>query len=82
MDFHDMAGTTKRSLWVISRQFVPACGELCCFCPGLRTRSWKPVKRYLNIMQFISKHVLGHLLNVQFISKHVLGHLLNVFLHL
>ncbi|XP_021724121.1 uncharacterized protein LOC110691493 [Chenopodium quinoa] len=31
---------------VISRQVLPACGSLCFFCPGLRTRSRQPVKRY------------------------------------
>ncbi|KAI3750265.1 hypothetical protein L2E82_20898 [Cichorium intybus] len=35
---------------VISRQVVPACGHLCCFCPGLRTRSRQPVKRYKKLI--------------------------------
>ncbi|KAL8232689.1 hypothetical protein R6Q57_002467 [Mikania cordata] len=35
---------------VISRQVVPACGSLCCFCPGLRTRSRQPVKRYRKLI--------------------------------
>ncbi|KAA3465198.1 Armadillo-type [Gossypium australe] len=30
----------------ISRQVLPACGSLCFLCPGLRTRSRQPVKRY------------------------------------
>ncbi|XP_076884449.1 protein SEMI-ROLLED LEAF 2-like [Bidens hawaiensis] len=35
---------------VISRQVLPACGALCCFCPGLRTRSRQPVKRYKKLI--------------------------------
>lgn len=35
---------------VISRQVLPACGSLCCFCPGLRTRSRQPVKRYKKLI--------------------------------
>ncbi|KAK9053622.1 hypothetical protein SSX86_024696 [Deinandra increscens subsp. villosa] len=36
---------------VISRQVVPACGSLCCcFCPGLRTRSRQPLKRYKKLI--------------------------------
>ncbi|KAF5785876.1 hypothetical protein HanRHA438_Chr10g0446221 [Helianthus annuus] len=36
---------------VISRQVVPCCGALCCcFCPGLRTRSRQPVKRYKKLI--------------------------------
>ncbi|KAI3806547.1 hypothetical protein L1987_22454 [Smallanthus sonchifolius] len=35
---------------VISRQVVPACGALCCFCPGLRTRSRQPLKRYKRLI--------------------------------
>ncbi|XP_071715628.1 protein SEMI-ROLLED LEAF 2-like isoform X2 [Rutidosis leptorrhynchoides] len=38
---------------VISRQVLPACGSLCCFCPGLRTRSRQPVKRYKNLISDI-----------------------------
>ncbi|KAE8734391.1 hypothetical protein F3Y22_tig00000765pilonHSYRG00063 [Hibiscus syriacus] len=30
----------------ISRHVMPACGSLCFLCPGLRTRSRQPVKRY------------------------------------
>ncbi|KAK8609218.1 hypothetical protein V6N13_025524 [Hibiscus sabdariffa] len=30
----------------ISRHVMPACGNLCFLCPGLRTRSRQPVKRY------------------------------------
>ncbi|KAD0702503.1 hypothetical protein E3N88_43834 [Mikania micrantha] len=35
---------------VISRQVVPACGTLCCLCPGLRTRSRQPLKRYKRLI--------------------------------
>ncbi|KAJ9565394.1 hypothetical protein OSB04_001360 [Centaurea solstitialis] len=35
---------------VISRRVLPACGSLCCFCPGLRTRSRQPVKRYKKLI--------------------------------
>ncbi|KAL2320766.1 hypothetical protein Fmac_029735 [Flemingia macrophylla] len=35
---------------VISRQVVPACGNLCFLCPSLRTRSRQPVKRYKKLI--------------------------------
>ncbi|OMO71295.1 Armadillo-type [Corchorus capsularis] len=38
---------------VISRQVLPACGSLCFFCPGLRTRSRQPVKRYKKLISDI-----------------------------
>ena len=38
---------------VISRRVLPACGSLCCFCPGLRTRSRQPVKRYKKLISDI-----------------------------
>ncbi|KAK1412920.1 hypothetical protein QVD17_34524 [Tagetes erecta] len=41
---------------VISRQIVPACGALCCFCPGLRTRSRQPLKRYKKLIADIFPH--------------------------
>lgn len=31
---------------VMSRRVVPACGNLCFFCPSMRARSRQPVKRY------------------------------------
>ncbi|XP_021659435.2 protein SEMI-ROLLED LEAF 2 isoform X3 [Hevea brasiliensis] len=31
---------------VMSRRVLPACGNLCFFCPSLRARSRQPVKRY------------------------------------
>ncbi|KAM7264985.1 hypothetical protein ACFE04_002668 [Oxalis oulophora] len=38
---------------VISRQVLPACGNLCFFCPALRTRSRQPVKRYKKLISDI-----------------------------
>lgn len=38
---------------VISRQVVPACDNLCFFCPALRTRSRQPVKRYKHLISDI-----------------------------
>ncbi|XP_061340367.1 protein SEMI-ROLLED LEAF 2 [Gastrolobium bilobum] len=35
---------------VISRQVLPACGNLCFFCPSLRARSRQPVKRYKKLI--------------------------------
>ncbi|XP_019058776.1 PREDICTED: uncharacterized protein LOC104818426 isoform X2 [Tarenaya hassleriana] len=35
---------------VISRQLLPACGDLCIFCPALRARSRQPVKRYKKLI--------------------------------
>ncbi|GMH18201.1 hypothetical protein Nepgr_020042 [Nepenthes gracilis] len=35
---------------VVSRRVVPACGNLCCFCPSLRARSRQPVKRYKKLL--------------------------------
>ncbi|XP_020212613.1 uncharacterized protein LOC109797106 isoform X2 [Cajanus cajan] len=35
---------------VISRQVVPACGNLCFLCPSIRTRSRQPVKRYKKLI--------------------------------
>ncbi|KAK7285589.1 hypothetical protein RJT34_20365 [Clitoria ternatea] len=35
---------------VISRQVLPACGNLCVFCPSLRARSRQPVKRYKKLI--------------------------------
>ncbi|KAI4300782.1 hypothetical protein L6164_034118 [Bauhinia variegata] len=35
---------------VISRQVLPACGNLCIFCPALRARSRQPVKRYKKLI--------------------------------
>ncbi|XVE61142.1 hypothetical protein DITRI_Ditri06bG0016200 [Diplodiscus trichospermus] len=35
---------------VISRQVLPACGNLCFFCPALRARSRHPVKRYKKLI--------------------------------
>lgn len=38
---------------VMSRKVLPACGNLCCFCPSLRARSRQPVKRYKKILAAI-----------------------------
>ncbi|KAL1351285.1 hypothetical protein HN51_015208 [Arachis hypogaea] len=35
---------------VISRKVLPACGNLCFFCPSLRARSRQPVKRYKRLI--------------------------------
>ncbi|XP_033517313.1 protein SEMI-ROLLED LEAF 2 isoform X3 [Nicotiana tomentosiformis] len=35
---------------VMSRKVVPACGNLCFFCPSLRARSRQPVKRYKKLL--------------------------------
>ncbi|KAL8536877.1 hypothetical protein ACS0TY_006028 [Phlomoides rotata] len=38
---------------VISRQVLPACDNLCFFCPALHTRSRQPVKRYKKLISDI-----------------------------
>lgn len=38
---------------VISRKVLPACGNLCFFCPALRARSRQPVKRYKKLISDI-----------------------------
>ncbi|CAI0438287.1 unnamed protein product [Linum tenue] len=38
---------------VLSRQVLPACGSICFFCPGLRTRSRQPIKRYKKLIRDI-----------------------------
>ncbi|CAI9762848.1 unnamed protein product [Fraxinus pennsylvanica] len=38
---------------VMSRRVVPACGNLCFFCPSLRARSRQPVKRYKKLLSDI-----------------------------
>ncbi|KAG2726037.1 hypothetical protein I3760_01G093500 [Carya illinoinensis] len=40
---------------VMSRRVVPACGNLCFFCPSLRARSRQPVKRYKKLLADILK---------------------------
>lgn len=35
---------------VMSRKVVPACGNLCFFCPSMRARSRQPVKRYKKLL--------------------------------
>lgn len=38
---------------MMSRQVLPACGNLCFFCPAMRTRSRQPVKRYKKLISDI-----------------------------
>ncbi|KAM7512344.1 hypothetical protein LguiB_011219 [Lonicera macranthoides] len=38
---------------VISRKVMPACGQLCFFCPAMRPRSRQPVKRYKKLLSDI-----------------------------
>ncbi|PON88688.1 Armadillo-type fold containing protein [Trema orientale] len=38
---------------VMSRRVVPACGNLCFFCPSMRARSRQPVKRYKKLLSDI-----------------------------
>lgn len=38
---------------VMSRRVVPACGNLCFFCPSMRASSRQPVKRYKKILSEI-----------------------------
>ncbi|CAI9117370.1 OLC1v1018750C1 [Oldenlandia corymbosa var. corymbosa] len=38
---------------VMSRKVVPACGNLCFFCPSMRARSRQPVKRYKKLLSEI-----------------------------
>ncbi|KAM6566790.1 hypothetical protein CsatA_025918 [Cannabis sativa] len=38
---------------VMSRRVIPACGNLCFFCPSMRARSRQPVKRYKNLISDI-----------------------------
>ncbi|XP_059446358.1 protein SEMI-ROLLED LEAF 2 isoform X1 [Corylus avellana] len=40
---------------VMSRRVVPACGNLCFFCPSMRARSRQPVKRYKKLLSDILK---------------------------
>nr|XP_043637336.1 protein SEMI-ROLLED LEAF 2-like isoform X2 [Erigeron canadensis] len=54
---------------VISRQVLPACGSLCCFCPGLRTRSRQPVKRYKKLISDIFPNSLDEEPNDRKIGK-------------
>jgi hypothetical protein len=37
----------------MSRRVIPACGNLCFFCPSLRARSRQPVKRYKKMLSDI-----------------------------
>lgn len=69
MDF--CVGENKMSALsgVISRQVVPACDNLCFFCPALRTRSRQPVKRYKHLISDIFPRSQGEELNERKIGK-------------
>ena len=54
---------------VMSRRVVPACGNLCFFCPSLRARSRQPVKRYKKMLSEILK-VNFQLMYCHFTSVH------------
>ena len=40
----------EKRMGVMSRRVLPACGNLCFFCPSLRARSRHPVKRYKKML--------------------------------
>ncbi|MCO5547331.1 hypothetical protein L7F22_000779 [Adiantum nelumboides] len=42
----------------MSRKVLPACGNLCVFCPALRSRSRQPVKRYKKLIADILQEEL------------------------
>ncbi|GMH20156.1 hypothetical protein Nepgr_021997 [Nepenthes gracilis] len=54
---------------VISRQVLPACGNLCFFCPALRARSRQPVKRYKKLIADIFPRSQNEPLNDRKIGK-------------
>ncbi|RWR96819.1 hypothetical protein CKAN_02622200 [Cinnamomum micranthum f. kanehirae] len=54
---------------VISRRVLPACSNLCCFCPSLRARSRQPVKRYKKLLAEIFPRSLDGEPNDRKISK-------------
>lgn len=58
---------------VVSRQVLPACGNLCFFCPGLRARSRQPVKRYKKLIAdiFPRNQVCLHILLIFRMPNHV-----------
>ncbi|THU49000.1 hypothetical protein C4D60_Mb06t04950 [Musa balbisiana] len=41
---------------LMSRKVLPACGNLCFFCPSLRARSRQPVRRYKKLLADIFPH--------------------------
>ncbi|XP_024975577.1 uncharacterized protein LOC112513521 [Cynara cardunculus var. scolymus] len=54
---------------VVSRQVLPACGNLCFFCPALTTRSRQPVKRYKKLISDIFPRSPGEEVNDRKIGK-------------
>ncbi|XP_010907682.2 protein SEMI-ROLLED LEAF 2 isoform X2 [Elaeis guineensis] len=54
---------------VMSRRVLPACANLCCFCPSLRARSRLPVKRYKKLLANIFPQSLDGEPNDRMISK-------------
>ncbi|GAU21933.1 hypothetical protein TSUD_110730, partial [Trifolium subterraneum] len=54
---------------VMSRRVVPACGNLCVFCPSLRARSRQPVKRYKKLIADILPRNQAAQLNDRKIGK-------------
>ncbi|XP_039020119.1 protein SEMI-ROLLED LEAF 2-like [Hibiscus syriacus] len=53
----------------ISRHVMPACGSLCFLCPGLRTRSRQPIKRYKKMISQIFPRKQGEGPNERNIGK-------------
>ncbi|KAJ9543772.1 hypothetical protein OSB04_023479 [Centaurea solstitialis] len=54
---------------LVSRQVLPACGNLCFFCPALTTRSRQPVKRYKKLISDIFPRSPGEEVNERKIGK-------------
>ncbi|XP_009393518.2 protein SEMI-ROLLED LEAF 2 [Musa acuminata AAA Group] len=54
---------------VMSRRVLPACGNLCCFCPSLRARSRQPVKRYKKLLTDVFPRSPDGLPNDRMIGK-------------
>lgn len=54
---------------MMSRRVLPACANLCCFCPSLRARSRQPVKRYKKLLANIFPQSLDGEPNDRMIGK-------------
>jgi hypothetical protein len=54
-DFRSQGFVFPQKMGVMSRRVVPACGNLCFFCPSMRARSRQPVKRYKKLLSDILK---------------------------
>lgn len=66
------SGKKKKTMGVMSRRVLPACGNICFFCcPSLRVRSRHPVKRYKQMLADIFPRnqvsTLLHQLKFQFL---------------